>query len=54
MLYVLTKAYKIKIGKIEENATFPRDVAFLKGLDYDFGVPPAKAMDWKEEEMPTI
>lgn len=52
LLYVSTKAYKIKTGKIEEDATFPRDVAYLKGLDYDFGAPPTKGVDWKEEDLP--
>ncbi|WP_428232729.1 DUF4240 domain-containing protein [Flavobacterium sp.] len=53
LLYVSTNAYKIKTGKIVEDATFPRDVAYLKGLDYDFGAPPTKGVDWKEEDLPT-
>ncbi|KAF2338827.1 DUF4240 domain-containing protein [Flavobacterium ginsenosidimutans] len=53
LLYVSTEAYKIKTGKIKEDATFPRDVAYLKGLDYDFGAPPTKGADWKEEDLPT-
>ena len=52
LMYVATSAYKIKTGKKEEDESFPRDVAIEKGLDYDFGAPPTKGIDWKEEELP--
>ncbi|MBF4517764.1 DUF4240 domain-containing protein [Flavobacterium sp. ANB] len=52
LMYVATNAYKIRIGKEEEDESFPRDVAIGKGLDYDFGAPPTKGVDWKEEELP--
>ncbi|MHC0441878.1 DUF4240 domain-containing protein [Flavobacterium sp. 3-210] len=53
LMYVATNAYKIKTGKKEEDESFPRIVAIKKGLDYDFGAPPTKGVDWKEEELPT-
>lgn len=52
LLYVATSAYKIRTGIQEEDESFPRDVAILKGLDYDFGAPPTKGVDWKEEDLP--
>ena len=52
LMYVATNAYKIKTGKKEEDESFPRDIAIGKGLDYDFGAPPTKGVDWKEEELP--
>lgn len=52
LLYVATSAYKIRTGIKEEDESFPRDVAILKGLDYDFGAPPTKGVDWKEEDLP--
>ena len=51
LMYVATMAYSQKTGK-EEDETFPRDVAIGKGLDYDFGAPPTKGTEWKEEELP--
>lgn len=52
LLYVSTSAYKIRTDIKEEDESFPRDVAILKGLDYDFGAPPTKGVDWKEEDLP--
>jgi len=52
LLYVATSAYKIRTGIKEEDESFPRDVAIRKGLDYDFGAPPTKGVDWKEEDLP--
>lgn len=52
LLYVATSAYKIRTGIKEEDESFPRDVAILKGLDYDFVAPPTKGVDWKEEDLP--
>ena len=52
IMYVATSAYKITTGKKEEDENFPRDAAIKKGLDYDFGAPPTKGVDWKEEELP--
>jgi hypothetical protein len=53
LMYVATKAYSEKLDK-EEDDTFPRDNAIGLGLDYDFGAPPTKGIDWKEEELPTL
>ncbi|WP_337965732.1 DUF4240 domain-containing protein [uncultured Flavobacterium sp.] len=53
LMYVATNAYKIKTSKKEEDESFPRIVAIKKGLDYDFGAPPTKGVDWKEEDLPT-
>lgn len=52
LMYVATSAYKIKTGKKEEDETFPRTVCIEKGLDYDFGAPPTKGTDWREEDLP--
>jgi hypothetical protein len=52
LMYVATSAYKIKTGKKEEDETFPRTICIEKGLDYDFGAPPTKGKDWKEEDLP--
>ncbi|MGH2666745.1 DUF4240 domain-containing protein [Flavobacterium sp.] len=52
LMYVATNAFKIKTGKKDEDENFPRDIAIGKGLDYDFGAPPTKGVDWKEEELP--
>lgn len=52
LMYVATNAFKIKTGKKEEDESFPRNIAIAKGLDYDFGAPPTKGVDWKEEELP--
>ena len=52
LMYVATTAFKMKTGKKEEDESFPRDIAIGRGLDYDFGVPPTKGVDWKEEELP--
>ena len=53
IMYVATHAYASKTGK-EEDETFPRDVAFGMGLDYDFGAPPTKGTDWTEDQLPTL
>lgn len=54
LMYVATMAFKIKTGKKVEDISFPRDVAIGKGFDYDFGEPPTKGIDWKEDELPKI
>lgn len=53
LMYVATMAYTQKTGK-EEDETFPRDIAIGKGFDYDFGAPPTKGTDWKEDELPNL
>lgn len=52
LMYVATNAFKTKTGKIEEDESFPRNIAIAKGLDFDFGAPQTKGVDWKEEELP--
>nr|WP_294793604.1 DUF4240 domain-containing protein [uncultured Mucilaginibacter sp.] len=54
LLYVSTQAYKNKTGKQQEDNTFPRDVAFGKGLNYDVGGAPMTGKNWKEGELPTL
>lgn len=54
LMYVATRAYSKKTGIEEEDDTFPRNVAYEAGLDYDFGAPPTKGTDWTEEELPTL
>ncbi|SHJ19464.1 DUF4240 domain-containing protein [Flavobacterium terrae] len=52
LMYVATSAYQKKTSKKEEDETFPRTVCIEKGLDYDFGAPPTKGTDWREEDLP--
>ena len=54
LMYVATTAFEQKTGKKEEDESFPRDVAFKKGLSYDFGTPPTKGTDWTEEQLPKL
>jgi len=54
LIYVSTDAFRSKTGKSEEDETFPRDVAYSKGLDYDFGAPPTKGTDWTIDELPKL
>lgn len=54
LLYVSTEAYKKRTGKTVEDDTFPRNVAFEKGLSYDLGEPKTTGTDWKEEELPQL
>ena len=54
LLYVSTEAYQRKAGKKEEDASFPRDVAYKKGLNYDFGGPKTTGRDWKKSELPKL
>ncbi|MFD0751900.1 DUF4240 domain-containing protein [Mucilaginibacter calamicampi] len=54
LLYVSTQAYKNKTGKQQEDDSFPRDVAFNKGLNYDLGGPAITGNDWKEDELPKL
>ncbi len=54
LLYVSTTAYQNKTGKKKEDDTFPRNVAFAKGLNYDFGGPKTTGKDWKESELPGL
>ena len=53
LMYVATKAYEEKTGK-KEDESFPRDLAYKAGLDYDFGAPPTKGTDWTEDALPTL
>lgn len=53
LMYVATKAYSQKTGE-EEDETFPREIATKRGLNYDFGAPPTKGIDWTEEELPIL
>jgi hypothetical protein len=53
LMYVATKAYEEKTGR-KEDESFPRDLAYKAGLDYDFGAPPTKGTDWTEDDLPTL
>jgi hypothetical protein len=53
LMYVTTEAYSKKTGK-EEDESFPRDIAYAMGLDYDSGAPPTKGEDWTEEQLPKL
>ncbi|MET3977574.1 hypothetical protein ABIB62_000140 [Mucilaginibacter sp. UYP25] len=54
MLYISTSAYKNKTGKQVEDATFPREVAFRRGLNYETGGAKITGKDWKEEDLPKL
>jgi hypothetical protein len=54
LLYISTEAFRNKTGKNKEDDTFPRNVAYKKGLNYDFGGPPTTGKDWKENELPKL
>lgn len=57
LMYVTTKAFERKTGKKEDDDKdyrFPRNFALKKGLDYDFGAPPTKGMDWTTEQLPKL
>ena len=53
LLYVATEAYKIRTGKQEEDASFPRDKATERGLSYDSGSE-TKGADWTPEQLPAL
>lgn len=53
LMYVATMAYSKKTGK-EKDKTFPRDIVIAKGLDYDFGAPPTKGVEWTEDQLPKL
>lgn len=53
MLYVSTEAYRNKTGKQTEDETFPREIAYARGLDYD-GATQTKGEDWTPEQLPTL
>lgn len=53
LLYVATQAYQNKIGKKEEDESFPRAVASARGLNYDSATG-TKGEDWTEEQLPTL
>jgi hypothetical protein len=53
LLYVATEAYKIRTGMKEEDASFPRDKASERGLNYDSGSE-TKGTDWTPEQLPTL
>ena len=53
LLVVATQAYKQCTGRQEEDDTFPREIAYERGLDYDFGCV-TKGEDWTEEQLPTL
>ncbi|WP_026879745.1 DUF4240 domain-containing protein [Hymenobacter norwichensis] len=55
LLYVATQAYEKRTGTKEEDneATFPRDIAHSRGLDYDYGSV-TKGEDWTENQLPKM
>ena len=57
LMYVTTTAFEQKAGKKEDDDkddSFPRNFAFKKGIDYDFGAPPTKGTDWTTEQLPKL
>jgi hypothetical protein len=53
LLYITTEAFSKVTGKKEDDS-FPRSVAYSKGLDYDNGAPPTKGTDWTSDQLPTL
>ncbi|MDI9877754.1 DUF4240 domain-containing protein, partial [Flectobacillus rivi] len=54
LMYVATTAFEQKTGKKEEDDSYPRNVAFKRGFNYDFGAPPTKGTNWKTEQLPQL
>jgi len=54
LLYVSTAAFQNKTGKQKEDETFPRNVAYKMGLNYDFGGPATTGKNWKADELPKL
>ena len=52
LLYVADEAFAIVTG-LEEDESFPRNIAYEQGLDYD-GPTETKGEDWTEEQLPTL
>ncbi len=53
LMNVSTHAYSAVTGK-DEDESFPRELAYGRGLDYDLGAPVTKGKDWKENELPGL
>lgn len=53
LLNVATTAFEKRTGRTEEDETFPRNVAFARGLDYDSGSE-TKGEDWTESQLPKM
>ena len=55
LLYVATMAYEKRTGTKEEDDedTFPRGIAYARGLDYDSGSA-TKGEDWTENQLPKL
>jgi hypothetical protein len=53
LLYVATVAFQKRTGKLEEDETFPREIAAARGLDYDSGSV-TKGEDWTESQLPKL
>jgi hypothetical protein len=54
LLDVTTEAYSIKTGIDDEDETFPRDVAVMKGLDIDDFSRETKGEEWSEDDIPKL
>ncbi|WP_160714905.1 DUF4240 domain-containing protein [Chitinophaga solisilvae] len=56
LLYVADDAYLQKSGLTEEEAedNLPRNVAYERGLDYDFEAPPTKGIQWTADDLPRL
>lgn len=54
MLYVSTEAYKKSTGKTEVDESFPREIAFKKGLNYESDGARMVGKDWKPEDLPKL
>ncbi|TVT40053.1 DUF4240 domain-containing protein [Hymenobacter setariae] len=52
LLYVADKAFAVLTG-MEEDESFPRNIAYEQGLDYD-GSTETKDEDWTEEQLPAL
>lgn len=54
LLYVATEAYKEKVGRITEDDSFSREIAYKMGLIYDCGASSTKGRKYSEKELPNV
>jgi hypothetical protein len=54
LLYVSTDAYQSKTGKKVEDNTFPRNVTYNKGFNYEANGAKMTGTDWTESELPKL
>ena len=53
-IYAADEAFRIKTAKKNDEVKFPRDIAYQKGLDYDFYAPPTSDNKWEVDDLPKL